>query len=144
MRNRVIIVLLLLAGLAFAGRSALAQVPAGGDDGAVPMGGSDQDVRVRERERMRREYRKLRETRAAALRQAREETAGTAGEAIPGWKGTGQPAKVETTGFVDEKALAVEREQTPVRPLEGLPKFLLYVAAGMLCVVLVVRLRKGK
>jgi hypothetical protein len=143
MRTTAFIVLLAVLGAAFAGGTVYAQVPAG--DGATPMGGMDEDERVRERERMRFEYEQLREARAKALREAREETAGAAGEQIPGWKGTGEPDRTASlAAAAEEAARAAERDSSPVRPLTGTPKYLLYLAIGMLGVVIVVRFRKGR
>jgi len=143
MRKRFPVLLLVLIGAVFATGPAVAQVPVG--DTGTPMGGDDEGVRVRERNRMRREYEEMRDNRAKALREARLSTAGSAGEQIPGWRGTGAAAEGGRTADAPApEAVAEENDSSGVRPLEGAPKYLLYFAVGLLGVVIVVRFRRGR
>ena len=142
MRERAIVLLVVLAGVAYAATPAAAQDSNG--PAATPMGGMSEDQRVRERDRMRREYEQMRERRAEALREAREQSAAdSAGEAIPGWRdSTGGPGRLRgTTPRPDD---TIGGRPRPPGTIEGLPKYLLYAAIGLLGIVIVVRFRRGR
>ena len=119
----------------------LSPVPVRAEEEHRTIGGRRVDIRVRERDRMRREYEEMKQARAAKLKEVREETAGYGGTGVSGWRGDSY-GRIATPLPRPEPAPAPK--SGGVRPIEGTPKYLLYTAVVALGAVIVVRFRRNR
>ncbi len=142
MRKRAFAALLAVLGVALAGGPAFAQVPA--ESAAIPMGGTDVDERIRERDRMRMEYEEMRDARAMALEEARQETAGTSGEQIPGWKGTGARGGGRTLPNGAGGANAGDGAKVDKSKVAGARRYIIFILFASLGVLIFLRFRKAR
>ena len=121
----------------------LSPVPVRAEEEHRTIGGRRVDIRVRERDRMRREYEEMKQARAAKLKKVREETAGYGGTGVRGWRGDGY-GRIAAPLPRPEPAPAPAPDSGGVRPIEGTPKYLLYTAVVALGAVIVVRFRRNR
>lgn len=125
----------------------LALLTSAGIAGAVPdkksekpvSTGGSVDARVQERARMRIEYEQMREKRADALARAREEASGRSGSLVPGWRGPNGERASDLVDEADAKPQPVRTEG--IRRIEGSSKFFIYLAIGLLGLVLFMKFR---
>lgn len=137
--NRLALLAALLLFALFGGRATALNEKNQGRPGQPVRINAAEDELIRERERMRREYREMREKRLAALKETEERTTGRSSAAVPGWR-TGRDGNPSGAGAVPPGEMPPDELMPGQATLVN--TFLIVCGAG-LCVLLFFRLRRG-